>query len=218
MTQMALHDKRYGDADRAAFSFFRRDYIYRKNVGTRTGVFIGAMILLGLYWLRQIFILGTDIQTIDVQQSVLDSLLFVLFMLSVYTLIGTIQGTHQYHRIQKRMERYLSMMEQAENLPDTPEPLDEATTPLYSESESEARSDARSRGRNEAHGEARGGVRNETRSTARSGTRNSTPPVRSTPPRTPPRTTSRTTSPRPATRPTAPRAMSRPGRPPTRRT
>ena len=122
MTKMAVYDKRYGEADREVFSFFRRDYIYRKNMWTRLCVALGSGFLLAIYWLHQIFIYGIDIHALDVQESVTDSVLFLLAVMAVYTLIGTIQGTHQYHQVQKRMENYMTMMKNLERLPDRPPP------------------------------------------------------------------------------------------------
>ena len=121
MTRMAIYDKHHAEADRAVFSYFRRDYIYRKNMWTRLCVAFGSIILLALYWLHQIFIYGIDLQEIDIQQSVLDSVLFLIAVMALYTLIGTIQGTAQYHQVQTRMERYLSMLQRIERVPDSPE-------------------------------------------------------------------------------------------------
>lgn len=118
MARMAIYDKRYGESDRAVFAYFRRDYIYRKNMWTRLCVAVGAVFLLGLYWLHQIFVYGVDIQEMDIQQSVTESVLFLLAMMAFYTLVGTIQGTHQYHVVQKRMERYIATMKRLERIPD----------------------------------------------------------------------------------------------------
>jgi len=121
MAKMAMHDKRHGDADRAVFAYFRRDYIYRKNMWTRLCVSIGAVFLLAVYWLYQIFIYGVDIQDIHIEQGVINSVLFLLAMIAFYTMVGTIQGTHQYYRVQKRMERYMAMMKSLEHMPDSVE-------------------------------------------------------------------------------------------------
>ena len=118
MTKLAIYDKRYGEADRAVFAFFRRDYIYRKNMWTRLFVFGGASLLLGLYWMYQLFVAGVDIQAIDIQQSVRDSVLFLGAVLAFYTLIGTLQGTRQYHLVQARVERYIAMLQRLERIPD----------------------------------------------------------------------------------------------------
>jgi len=120
MAKMAVQDKRHGDSDRKVFSYYRRDYIYRKNMWTRLYVGIGAGFLLVFYWLYQIFVYGVNLQELDIRQSVTDSVLFLLAMMALYTLIGTIQGTHQYYRVQKRMGRYMAMMKRLEYIPDSP--------------------------------------------------------------------------------------------------
>ena len=116
MTRMAVYDKRHGTADRVAFSYFRRDYIYRKNMWTRLCVMLGAALLLMLYWIYQVFVYGVDMQGIDVQQSAIDSVLFLLAIMAFYTFVGTIQATHQYHMVKKRMERYTAMVQKLERI------------------------------------------------------------------------------------------------------
>ncbi|MCL1998433.1 MAG: hypothetical protein FWG65_06675 [Turicibacter sp.] len=116
MTKMAVYDKNYGETDRAVFAFFRRDYIYKKNMWTRLCVAIGALFLLALYWLQQIFVIGISIQELDVAQSVTDSVLFLLAVMAFYTMVGTIQGTYQYYIIQKRTENYIEMLEEIQLL------------------------------------------------------------------------------------------------------
>ncbi|MCL2420652.1 MAG: hypothetical protein FWD03_02235 [Defluviitaleaceae bacterium] len=136
MTKMAVHDKRHGDADRRVFAFFRRDYIYRKNMWTRLSVSIGAVFLLAIYWLHQIFIYGVDVQEIHIEQSVINSVLFLLAVMAFYTVIGTIQGTHQYYQVQKRMRRYMAMLKSLEQMPDSPEAAeDDDGTLVYADQE-----------------------------------------------------------------------------------
>jgi len=118
MAKMAVYDKRYGKADRAAFSFYRRDYIYRKNMWTRFSVGIGSLFLLGIYWLHEIFIYGTDIQELDIYQSVTNSVLFLVTVMAFYTMVGTIQGTIEYYKIQRRMEDYIDMIHFLEDSPE----------------------------------------------------------------------------------------------------
>jgi hypothetical protein len=110
MAKLALYDKREGEADRAVINHFRHDYIYRKNLGTRLCVGIGsAFIVLG-YWLQRIITQGLDAVTLDLSGNIRDSVLFVLAVLAVYTVIGTIQGTRQYYLAQKRLERYFGLL------------------------------------------------------------------------------------------------------------
>jgi len=110
MTKLALYDKHEGAADRAANDYFRHDYIYRKNLGTRLSVGFGGMIILAIYWLRIIFIEGVDVFELYIQHHLFQSIAFILAIMALYSLIGTIQGTREYYLIQKRLERYQGMM------------------------------------------------------------------------------------------------------------
>jgi hypothetical protein len=110
MTKLALYDKHEGAADRDANDYFRHDYIYRKNLGTRISVGIEGVIILAIHWLRIIFVEGIDVFEINIQDHVLDSVLFIIALAAVYSVIGTIQGTREYYLVQKRLNRYQGML------------------------------------------------------------------------------------------------------------
>jgi len=114
MTRLALYDKHDGPADRVANDYFRHDYIYRNNLGTRLSVGLGSIIILMIYWLRALVANELDIFSLDIQQHVTDSVLFILAVLAVYSLIGSIQGTRQYYLVQKRLAQYQAMVRQLE--------------------------------------------------------------------------------------------------------
>ena len=116
MTRLALYDKHEGLADRAANDYFRHDYIYRNNLGTRLAVGCGSIIILLVYWLQAIIINEMDLFELNFQQYATDSLMFILAVLAVYSLIGTIQGTRQYYLIQKRLAQYQALVRQLERL------------------------------------------------------------------------------------------------------
>ena len=116
MTKLALYDKHDGTADRAANEYFRHDYIYKKNLGTRLAVGFGGLLLLAIYWLRVVLLDGVDILQIDIRQAITDSLLFLVAILAVYSLIGTIKGTREYYLIQKRLDRYDAIVRQLERI------------------------------------------------------------------------------------------------------
>ncbi len=110
MAKMALYDKREGDKDRAVYGYFRPDYIYRKNLGTRISVGFGTVVIVAVYWLQRVMSEGLDIIMLNLTQVITDSILFVLAVLAVYTVIGTIQGTRQYYVAQKRLQKYNGML------------------------------------------------------------------------------------------------------------
>jgi hypothetical protein len=116
MTQLALYDKHNSASDQAANDYFRHDYIYRKNLGTRFAVGIGGFIMLILYWARNFLIDGADLFELDFSTHLTDSILFILAILAVYSLIGTIQGTREYYLVQKRLTRYLALVRQLERI------------------------------------------------------------------------------------------------------
>ncbi len=110
MSKMALYDKREGEADRVVNNHFRHDYIYRKNLGTRLSVGIGAAFIVAVYWLQQAITLGLDVLMLELERNITDSILFVLAILAVYTVIGTVQGTRQYYLAQKRLQKYYGLL------------------------------------------------------------------------------------------------------------
>ncbi len=110
MSKLALYDKREGEADRYVNNHFRHDYIYRKNLGTRLSVGIGSAFIVIIYWLQVIVTQGLDVLTSDLQGNITDAVMFVLAVLAVYTVIGTIQGTRQYYLAQKRLQRYYGLL------------------------------------------------------------------------------------------------------------
>ena len=116
MTRLALYDKHEGPGDRVANDYFRHDYIYRNNLGTRLAVGLGGIIILLIYWLQALMVNDLDIFNFDIQQHVTDSVLFLLAILAVYSLIGSIQGTRQYYLVQKRLAQYQAMVRQLERL------------------------------------------------------------------------------------------------------
>jgi hypothetical protein len=116
MVKLALYDKRHGDADRAVFRFYRRDYIYRLNMMTRLSVAAGALILLALYWMHQILIENADFTEINYAQGAYDGAVFVLTVMAVYTVLGTMQATRRYYLCQRRMARYNAMLAQLDRL------------------------------------------------------------------------------------------------------
>jgi len=114
MTKLALYDKHEGTADRAASEYFRHDYIYKKNLGTRLAVGVAGVLILLIYWLRVFLLDGVDLLQMDIRQHLVDSVLFLVALLAVYSLIGTIKGTREYYLIQKRLEIYNSLIRQLE--------------------------------------------------------------------------------------------------------
>ena len=127
MTQLALYDKHYGKADRAVNEYFRHDYIYRKNMGNRLAVGIGAFIIIAIYWFRNIFIEGVDVFELYLRQHIVDAVTFILAVLAFYTVIGIIQGTREYFLVEKRLAKYEGLVDYLENAEEREKMLEERT-------------------------------------------------------------------------------------------
>ena len=106
MTQLALYDKHYGKSDRLVNEYFRHDYIYRKNLGNRLAVGSGAILIMAIYWIRNIFIEGVDVFELYIRQHITDAVLFILAVMAFYTVIGIIQGTREYFLVEQRLKHY----------------------------------------------------------------------------------------------------------------
>jgi len=116
MTRLALYDKHEGTADRASSEYFRHDYIYKKNIGTRLAVGFVGFLLLVLYWGRVILLDGADLMEMDIRSYLMESVLFMVALLALYSLIGTIQGTREYYLIQKRLDNYNTIVRRLERM------------------------------------------------------------------------------------------------------
>jgi len=116
MTKLALYDKHEAGADRAASEYFRHDYIYKKNLGTRFAVGIAGFLMLALYWGRVFLLDGADILQMDVRQYLTASMIFLVALLALFSLIGTIKGTREYYLIQKRLDGYNVLIRQLEKI------------------------------------------------------------------------------------------------------
>ena len=116
MTKLALYDKHEASADRAVSEYFRHDYIYKKNLGTRIAVGVAGLLILALYWGREFLLDGADIMQMDVRHNLLQSVMFLVALLALFSLIGTLKGTRDYYLIQKRLDNYDSHIRQLEKI------------------------------------------------------------------------------------------------------
>jgi len=110
MSKLAVYDKNYGERDRLANKFFRTDYVYRKNMWTRIYVFIGCLLLMGMYALRLFIVDGYDIFNFDHQGELLRISMFALTMLVAYTLISTKIYVSEFNRAQRRFGNYIELI------------------------------------------------------------------------------------------------------------
>ena len=129
MTKLAVYDHKYGRHDRKNNEYYRHDYIYRKNMWTRLCASIGAIIILAVYWIYQIFALNKNFLEIDYRQAGINAAFFVLAVMAVYTVIGTVRETAGYAKSQRRLKNYMRMLYMLDRIRQTePEPSQDTIT------------------------------------------------------------------------------------------
>jgi hypothetical protein len=107
MTKLAVYDQKYGSRDKKDNEYYRHDYIYRKNMWTRLCASFGALIILTVYWAYQIFSLDQSFLEIDYLNAGTDAAIFILAVMALYTVIGTIRETACYAKSQRRLKNYM---------------------------------------------------------------------------------------------------------------
>jgi len=110
MTKLAVYDHQYGPRDKKNNEYYRHDYIYRKNMWTRLCAAIGAIIILAIYWAYQLFALNQNFLEIDYKQAGINAAVFVLAVMAIYTVIGTIREAAVYAKSQRRLKNYMRML------------------------------------------------------------------------------------------------------------
>ena len=133
MTKLALYDRQYGSRDKKDNLYYRHDYIYRKNMWTRLCASIGAAIILAVYWIYQIFALNKSFLEIDYKQAGITAATFVLAVMAVYTILGTIRETAQYAKGQRRLKNYMRMLYMLDRIRE-PEPIQDTIANTKEES------------------------------------------------------------------------------------
>jgi len=110
MSRLAVYEKKHGRADRRVTSFFRTDYIYRKNFMSRLCAFFGCVILLVFYFLNKIAVDQADLTTLDYRQLAFRAVVFVIVVMFAYTLITSIKSMREYDAASARQNKYYARL------------------------------------------------------------------------------------------------------------
>ncbi|MDR2182558.1 MAG: hypothetical protein LBE55_00115 [Clostridiales bacterium] len=110
MSKMAVYDKRDFERDAKAGQYFRHDFIYKRNMQMRFFLGIGCVILLFFYIMHLLAIEGADLFTVDFQAEAIRLLFYIIVLMTVYSLIGTIIYTREFLRSEKRINAYFTLM------------------------------------------------------------------------------------------------------------
>ena len=121
MSKLAVYDKNYGEKDRQANMFFRTDYVYRKNMWARFYVFLGCLLIVGLYAVRLFTVDGYDVFDFDYLGALINVGAFILVVLVIYTLICTQMYVAEFNQAQRRLENYMALIKRLNNTSDDDE-------------------------------------------------------------------------------------------------
>jgi hypothetical protein len=133
MTKLAVYDKHYGELDKRNNELFRHDYIYRKNMWTRLCAFLGAVIILLIFWLNELLVKKVELLTIDYFKAGKQAAVFILAVMAVYTLIGTVVSARQYAKGQNRLRNYVRLLALLDHMRTTTQDILEEESGLYYE-------------------------------------------------------------------------------------
>jgi hypothetical protein len=117
MAKLAVYDKNKSEKDLRKLSYFRNDYVYRRNVGVRFCVLVGCLIVIMLHILHKIVIDQIDVlYGMDYQKEIVGYASFVVVVIAAYSLIGTAIYMADYQKAKKRQRRYLKMLDALDQL------------------------------------------------------------------------------------------------------
>lgn len=110
MSKLAIYEKHDALKDIRKGSYYRHDFVYKRNFGLRFFALIGAVILALLYVMYRFAIDQVDIFELDIPQEIKTIILLVGGILIIYSLIGTIKYNIDYEAANKRLKRYNSLL------------------------------------------------------------------------------------------------------------
>lgn len=111
MTALAVYDKGAGRRDKKADGYYKMDYIYKRNAGTRLGVFFGA---LTLYFFRVMnLVLENNLESLlmDLKTEIFGFAIFTGILLLAYTALGTFVTAREYNGASRRLKNYYALLD-----------------------------------------------------------------------------------------------------------
>ena len=127
MAKLSVYEKRYGQSDRKILEYFRHDYVYKKNTWTRFYVILGSIFLIAMYWMKAVFVDGTDIFLTNIEKTVSQTILFIAAVSVFYTLIGTVAAIREYSIAEKRVKKSNQMLNHLNRMKEKDQAAEEAS-------------------------------------------------------------------------------------------
>jgi len=106
MVNLAIYDKHEGDMDRKITSNYRRDYVYKRGLSMRIGVFVGCAIVVLLYYSYMLFVKSADVFQLIGEHTFIKIGIVVVAVLVIYTFLCSFGYRREYDYAEKRMHVY----------------------------------------------------------------------------------------------------------------
>lgn len=117
MSKLAVYDKNQAESDKKKLSYFRNDYVYRKNMWIRFNVLIGCLIVILFHTMHKIVIDNVDLMTgFDYKAEFINAAVFTVVIMAAYSCIGTMIYISDYQKAKKRLRRYYKLMDELDKI------------------------------------------------------------------------------------------------------
>lgn len=116
MSKLAMYEKNIGKEDFKINSYFRHDYIYKKNFGIRLSALIGGVVIIFLAVVHKIAIGGEDILMLNFVQEGMKIALFLVFIAVMYSILGVLINTLKYESAVTRLEKYYDTIDKLDEV------------------------------------------------------------------------------------------------------
>ena len=116
MVKLAIYDKHYLEKDRKILEYFRHDYVYKQNTWTRFFVVLGTIILLIVDYGSKLFLNSMDVFSLSFENEIRSMIVFILVLLGIYTVIGTVKYNAEFTKAEQRAKKYQSLVSKLEKI------------------------------------------------------------------------------------------------------
>lgn len=106
MINLAIYDKHEGETDRKITSNYKRDYVYKRGLSMRLGVFLGCIILVLIYYAYMLFVKDADVFQLIGEHIFIRMGIGIAAVLAIYTFFCSFSYRREYHYAEKRMDIY----------------------------------------------------------------------------------------------------------------
>lgn len=110
MSQLTLYEKKYGKGDIKNSNYYKSDFVYLRNMWTRTFALIGACLLVILYYMNMTSQVGIEGTILYLKDNYMKTIYFIIGVIVLYTFIGSFMYGREYRDSKRRVESYSRLL------------------------------------------------------------------------------------------------------------